>query len=324
MKFIPGDENKPLIIFIPGMSHLARIAYGYPNCNEQDFLAYWIHQKQYPFLAISYPIENKVFNQVYPDYSITDWSQSVIQITKMIIAKNHLSNQVIILGWSMAGELAPKLNLIAAKNNVNIKLFIAMSASQPMYNFYNLLEPDSKKMANIEPFFSMFYPLLNYQNRINHHVIIPNKIYREEFLGNIPVDLIGSNFRYSDNGFHINLNEAVEDTSALNPGNYPFIAVLQGNYKYDFDAIYNQADWSSIIRRQYLMEDSDCLKPFYSRKKLSVAEIDKSLHSINDLFITVPGSHFFFIGKYGAKITANSIEKLITNSSHLQPICITN
>lgn len=40
VKFIKGNPNKPLIVFVPGDFHLARISYGYPGSDPKDFLSY--------------------------------------------------------------------------------------------------------------------------------------------------------------------------------------------------------------------------------------------------------------------------------------------
>lgn len=46
IKFIEGDKDKPLVVFVPGSSHLARIAYGFSGSDPKDFLSFWIHKKQ--------------------------------------------------------------------------------------------------------------------------------------------------------------------------------------------------------------------------------------------------------------------------------------
>ncbi|WP_058524594.1 hypothetical protein [Legionella birminghamensis] len=65
-----------MVVFVPGDSHLARISYGFPKGNEKDFLAYWLNKEGYSFLGISYPLENPVYTQVYPKFSIHDWGDS--------------------------------------------------------------------------------------------------------------------------------------------------------------------------------------------------------------------------------------------------------
>ncbi|MEM9105679.1 MAG: alpha/beta hydrolase, partial [Pseudomonadota bacterium] len=40
--FKAGDPEKPLVVFVPGGFHLARVYYGYPGGVEKVFLAYWL------------------------------------------------------------------------------------------------------------------------------------------------------------------------------------------------------------------------------------------------------------------------------------------
>ena len=89
--FLKGAPQKPLIIFVPGDSHLARIAYGYPQGNEKDFLAFWINKKGYSFLGLSYPLANPVYQNKYPEFNIHNWGEQIIQTAEYFIKKNHLS-----------------------------------------------------------------------------------------------------------------------------------------------------------------------------------------------------------------------------------------
>ncbi|MBV8801843.1 MAG: hypothetical protein JO131_02545 [Gammaproteobacteria bacterium] len=178
VKFINGDSNKPLIIFIPGNSHLARIAYGFPRGNERDFLSYWFHKNGYPFLAISYPIGNSIYEKNYPNYTIQNWSKSIIEIAAQVINEKHLSKNVIILAWSMGGELVQPINVYAKESHIKIQLFIGLSAVTPLYNlfpesFFNKLKPDNTGLADTQPFYTFFLEMLDKQNKMNQHVIIP-------------------------------------------------------------------------------------------------------------------------------------------------------
>jgi hypothetical protein len=80
--FKAGAPDKPLMIFVPGGFHLARVAYGYPGGNERDFLAFWLGKRGYSFLGASYPTGNKVYSEVYPEFSIRDWGQQVATVAK--------------------------------------------------------------------------------------------------------------------------------------------------------------------------------------------------------------------------------------------------
>ncbi len=91
VKFIKGNPNKPLIIFIPGYASLARLSYGFPGCKENDFLSYWLHKEGYSFLGISYPVKNKVFSKVYPDFTVTEWGKQTADIAKLFVDKYKLN-----------------------------------------------------------------------------------------------------------------------------------------------------------------------------------------------------------------------------------------
>ena len=104
-KFIEGDKAKPLVIFIPGAAHLARIAYGFLGGEKDDFLSYWIHQKGYPFLGVSYPIDNPVYTKIYPSFNIQAWGKQIASLAKTMIKQKHLSNHVVVLAWSMGAML---------------------------------------------------------------------------------------------------------------------------------------------------------------------------------------------------------------------------
>lgn len=105
IRFFGGNPEKPLIVFSPGWAFLGRISYGFPGCNKEQFLAHWINKKGYPFLATSYPMDHPVYERIYPEFSLTDWGNMAAGLTKEIIIENKLSNEVIGVNWSAAGQV---------------------------------------------------------------------------------------------------------------------------------------------------------------------------------------------------------------------------
>ena len=77
IRFIKGQPDKPLVVFVPGTSFLARIAYGFPGGNDEDFLASWLVRAGYSFLGTSYPLANPVFGKTYPTFGVTDWGRQI-------------------------------------------------------------------------------------------------------------------------------------------------------------------------------------------------------------------------------------------------------
>lgn len=124
VKFVKGDPSKPTIVFVPGALSLARAAYGTPESNEQDFLAYWVNKKGYSFLAISYPLDNPVYENTFPDFSIQNWGKQDAEITKQLLEENDLNKNVILMGWSMGGMVPQSYNVAAKNLGINVEFYI--------------------------------------------------------------------------------------------------------------------------------------------------------------------------------------------------------
>ncbi|OGT30984.1 MAG: hypothetical protein A3E87_06110 [Gammaproteobacteria bacterium RIFCSPHIGHO2_12_FULL_35_23] len=325
IKYLPGNKNKPLVVFVPGASHLARISYGYPGGNKKDFLEFWLHKEGYPFLAVSYPIENKVFSKVYPNFTITDWADQITLASNFIIKKHHLSKNIVILAWSFAGYTAVKTNKLCKNQGLNVVLFIGLSADPPLRGLFkepnNPILPNIKMLPNgmVSPkplndwFDAWFINQLNMQDEINKHVIIPKGIYQSKFIGNLPVALLGTQKRYNHGKFINDINATLQDTQGFDYSNYPPIAVIYDtSYTDDDNAFFTPHDWSSIISRNVYY---DILK-----KTKSNMTTGDTWRKISDLVLRAPkkftiaitpGNHFFFIGEIGAKRTALIIKSLI-------------
>jgi len=133
-KFISGDANKPLIIFVPGAAHLARISYGCPTCKENDFLSYWLHKKGYSFLGVSYPTDNEVYTKIYPSFNIKDWGKQVATLARSLIDQNHLPTHAVVLGWSMSGNMEESIQESFSNEHLILDAFIGLSAVHPLHS----------------------------------------------------------------------------------------------------------------------------------------------------------------------------------------------
>ncbi|MBL0915031.1 MAG: hypothetical protein IBJ13_05815, partial [Sphingopyxis sp.] len=104
----PGDDDKPLLILVPGGGHLARVYYGHPGSDPRDFLAHWLARRGYGLLALSYPSDHPANPAPCADMDVVDWAQDLAAATASHVAAGR---EVILVGWSMAGRLARAFRL---------------------------------------------------------------------------------------------------------------------------------------------------------------------------------------------------------------------
>ncbi len=315
IKFNEGTRNKPIVIFIPGDANLARVAYGYPGDNRKDFLSYWFHKYGFSFLSISYPLGNPVFKKKYPNFTIRDWGNQAMYIANKIIKKNHLSKNIVVLAWSMGGIISESISEAAHKYSLKIELFVALAATPPLPQLILHQEKTIKETSDgladrVSIRAQQFLNFIHQENKLNHHVIIPDNIYLSQLMGNTPVDIINTAIRYNAGKFTYSPEENIKDSGAFQYQNYPFIAVIHGNLETDPQhALVDKSTWlmldSQMIYRQ-------CLS--LRKKNISVGDWKKLYLLVNSLqnklVRIVPGNHFFFLGKMGAKKTTLEIIEL--------------
>lgn len=316
-KYIQGDKDKPLIIFIPGAAHLARISYGFPGGKEEDFLSYWLHKKGYSFLGVSYPTDNACYSKIYPSFTIRDWGNQVAALTKIIIDKHNLSNHVVVLGWSMGGNVEESVAEALGMLHISIDSFIGLSAVTPIsyigQKIKGLKGNDmlSNQLLDERPFFNIFATLLETQNKYNGHEIIPKNIYLHNFLGNIPVALAGQGYHLAQNKFEFNIQYSIEDSGAFNYAHTPWIGLIANDStEIPKITLIDPNAWD-FIRSEMLYANYISHLDLNSNPK-KYAEIEQTLTQITQYFSeTVHGNHFFFVGEKGARETAQKVENIV-------------
>ncbi|MFC3908047.1 hypothetical protein ACFORL_03000 [Legionella dresdenensis] len=314
--FQSADKTKPMIIFIPGDGHLARIFYGYPQGNPADFLNYWIHKKGYPFLALSYPSDNQVFNRIYPAFTISQWGEQIAAIAKKIIDENKLTNKIIIAGWSMGGAVEQTVSQAAQKQGLEIELFIGLSAVPPLpYVMQSgAFDVNTKRINNLadrSKLFPLCFEMLTEQSKDNGHAIVSYDIYRSQFTGNIPAALAAEGYWFKQGQIRKNIPLVIEDSGIFDFATTPWIALIVDDSPTTAKiSLIDPYAWSflraEMINKNYLQK----IEP----SKLAPAQWQQLRTLVNNLpdylKITVHGNHFFFVGEKGAKATADAIETL--------------
>ncbi|MDP5220569.1 hypothetical protein Q5Y75_25615 [Ruegeria sp. 2205SS24-7] len=324
--FAPGDPKKPLVIFVPGGFHLARVAYGYPDGNEKDFLAYWFGQQGYSFLAASYPTGNKVYSKVYPEFSIRDWGKQVAAVAKHYVDKHNLSGEIIVLGWSAGGQIAQSVYEASEANGLDMSLYVSLASTPPIPLLLAAPGAISKAdngLSKAPQFYDLFEKYVTAQNELNGHVIFPWESFESDVLGDIPVALnaIMIASRYENGGFVEDLDWAMADTGALKVTDFPFVVTISGNKVLDNDhALTDRGNWG-IYQVQHLYRN--IVLPALSKSEAINPEnwqnlMDQMSYATSGaLNARVPGNHFFWYGEVGARETVAKVEMLRLRAENL-------
>lgn len=318
--FSKGRPDKPLIVFVPGDSHLARISYGSPQGLKKDFLAYWIKQKGYSFLGASYPLANPVFTQKYPEFTIQQWAQQLVKSAQFYIKKNQLGNHIVVLGWSMGGAVEQVVYAAAQKEGLEMDLFIGLAAVPPLpyimqHGSFDTGTMGTDYLAKRSQIVPWFTQQLRAQNALNEHEIIPQDLYISDYIGDIPIAIAAEGYYFKDKRFITDKEQVYRDSGVFNFAQTPWIALIVDDSVSDSKiSLIDPYSWDFI--RAEMMYHRYLKQPLTMNAWLALRKIIKKLPE--QLTATVHGNHFFFVGEQGARDTANQIELLIDRVREIQ------
>jgi len=322
-KFVPGDPEKPLIVFVPGTAHLARIFYGFPDGRSEDFVAHWVGQSGHPFLAVSYPMASPVFEETAPGYTIEDWGNQVAAVIAYVAKENALTAPVIVCGWSMGGKIAASVGRAARALGTELAMFVAMSADPPVTGFLPAANAKSIKLdgnghVDRTSIYDWFLNAVAEQSAYNGHTIIPKDIYTNEFIGAVPADLIDTGLIYENGKLVSNLAKAIQTSNAMTFDDYPFPVVVHDTSRSDLEnVLLDVSDWAFVRNRVLINRYLGRQKP----SDITVTEWEQLRLLVNasqDFFTeVVNGNHFFFIGEIGAR---TAVEKILALNTRVESL----
>ena len=188
VRFFKGDANKPLLVFVPGQSHLARIAYGPPGSRPEDFLAFWLQKEGYNFLAFSFPIAtlHPVFDKPYPDYTGEAWGKQIALAAQQAIQENALTNNIVLLNWSMGGRAMEIATIESKKLGLSVEAGISMVATPPIPKG---TPKSTTGMLHKEDSSGRLAMIHSDEADNGGRILIPVDTYTSEFVGDMPNDL---------------------------------------------------------------------------------------------------------------------------------------
>lgn len=324
MKFVDGGESRPLVVFITGGGVLARIAYGHPEGSPRDFLAHWLAEAGHPFLALSYPIDNPVFDSVHPAFSVRDWGAQSAEIVAKTVKANRLPTDVVVLAWSMAGRIAEPLGRALARHGIGVELFVAMAASAPTPGLQpglDRIRPAANGLGDLSGgFLDWLVGSLDGQRGARGTSVVAEDQFRAEFTGNVPVNLCATALRYGEHGFFADGAADLADTGALNYAGFPPLAAMTHRSVTDArHALGDRGAWgfyiSQTLCERFPLAQAGLLgelpKEAWNRLTALIAVAP------GELTATVSGNHLFFVGERGAQETVEALGLLRARARRL-------
>lgn len=317
-KFIPGDPGRPLVVFVPGAHHNARIAYGgHTGSHDDDFVAYWLVREGYNFLGVSYPLttHNPVITDTYPNYDARDWGKQVAAAARRAIDEHHLTRKIIVIGWSMGGRSAEPISEAAREQGLDLEFFTSFSATPGIMGLVDMnanFPMTASGYADRSNIYPMFMKQIALENAMNGHTIIDTTSYLNDYVGDMPVNLEGYGLHYRDGRFVRDNWADEEEFRVYAYDKLPYIAALMPNEPLDArHALTDQANWGFVMTNkiQATIEASKVDLNAMPRARW-LALIDLVRSAPQRLSIEMNGDHFFFIGAAGAHETARAIQTL--------------
>ena len=314
VRFYKGDPQKPLLVFIPGSQHLARISYGCPDCRPEDFLAYWLVKKGFNFLAVSYPVvtEHPAFDGPYPEFNAQTWGKQIALAAQQTIRENGLTSTVYLLHWSMAGRVMEPATVAGRKLGLDIEGAVSLAASPPIPKEIPVPMPMTSQgiVHKSDNYADWLGQLRSNEAENGNRPIIPVDVYTKEFVGDMTVNLQGNGEVFRDGKFIVDTNAQLRDYGTFVTSGYPLVAVLLDDQASDpLHALGDSTAWSLFDGRTVMRVGTPYAQTLTQEKWERLVALSRTIQQ--RLTIPIGGNHFFFVGEKGAKRSADAIEQSI-------------
>ncbi|MCC8965369.1 hypothetical protein H8A95_24390 [Bradyrhizobium sp. Pear76] len=320
-----GQDDQPLVVFLPGAAHLARIAYGDPTSSRMDFLDHWLETRGIGLAALSYPSDHPAIDAPMPTLTIDAWARWIATVVAEVL-QNTPNRCVVVVMWSMAGRSAAAVNGTLKKHGINAICFISLAATPPLSGLIpttpggEALTPDglwARTVASApdgiqDRLTQGFLSSLADQRQRDGHRSLDEEVYLRDYLCNTPIMLRGSPQRYNELGVIWDREAAEVDMAATQFSQFPLTAMIVPTDRSDEGhALGDQAAWSFINAQMIRTIAAELGTEQWEKLRALVRELPQRLYR------EVPGGHFFFVGRSGAEATADRITRLIIEARQL-------
>lgn len=320
-----GAAGRPLVVFFPGWAHLGRIAYGYPGCSEEHFLAPWITRLGYPFLATSYPLAHPVFERPYPAFGLRDWGETAAAACQRVIEAERLSRRIIGLSWSAAGQVVRPFNAACRGRGLDVDFHLAIEGTPAM-----LLPKDragvlTKTAAQLVSVRASLFPLFRAEiaemEALEGERILPESDHLAHIWGDFPIGLGGTLEQVRDGEFAVDAALSLEDKGFFSFADYPIVASISGTSPMaPYHSLVDRSTWEFLTARalyhRRLADRADAIAALPAERFGALTKLFDTLP--RRLHVRLPGNHFLFLGRRGARATADALAAFAAEIERLQ------
>lgn len=317
------DSTRPLIVCVPGGLHLARMFYGgHRGSRPEDFLVHWLNKHGFGVLSLSYPLETDpaIMPATASGFRVPDWGRQAAGTTQQIM-QHESYRSVVLIAWSMGGRMIVPFNLAAKELGLEVEQYISFAATPGISNLR--ATPRGIQCSPTGYYHvpsraeEVFGKQLDEIWSLNAgREIIPREIYRREYLGGTPINLVGLRLRYDGRGAFVpDEMPYEEETRVFEFSNLPFISAIYPTSILDANhSLSDRATWGFLMTRH--LESTIVPSKISPQKWPQVVDL---VHSAPErLSIAAEGNHFFFVGERGARTTANHVVELLRRGSQVK------
>jgi pimeloyl-ACP methyl ester carboxylesterase len=253
----------------------------------------------------------------FPNYTARDWGRQAAELAKQTIEQHHLTNRIIVIGWSMGGRIAEPVSEYAKAEGLDLLFFAAAAATPGVTGLVEMnasfkMTPDG--YADRTGTYRNWMRQIAHQGAANGHAIIDEQSYVDDYVGDMPVNLEGYGLHYREGKF-VRDHWADEHEFRVHEfGKLPSIAVLMPSEPLDpRHALTDRGTWGLLIVNRLAAEIEAAkldLPKLPHDRWLALVELVRN--APDRLSVAMPGNHFFFLGEAGARETAHTIGSLET------------
>jgi hypothetical protein len=317
-----GTAGKPLVVFLTGGGHLARVVYGHPGSEPRDFLDHWLAAHGIGLLAVSYPSDHPVFSRAMPDLTLGGWAIRLAALAEEAARKQN-ADSVIACGWSMGGRIAFAFTRELRRSGIRPH-FVSLAATPPFLGFSGRA-PRSERLTrdglwDLSPALPKgrllhdrwLAELAAAAQALGRSIISPAD-YERHYRANTPVGLWGPELEPIFVGTEpSDISAALAEASSASYEDFPLCAAIVPTDAGDgLHVLGDQAIWGFATIQ-------GLLRGRLSERRFAILPAAR-WHDLQRLCVTLPqrltrsvrGGHLFFVGETGAAATAEHLLELI-------------